>query len=75
MCNLFEGFNNLKTDVEKWKWVIDNQHLGFTVMLDNDDTFLSHPENNEIGEFDGYLGWSDGAISLLEALGVESESV
>ena len=48
------------------------------VNLDNDDTFvtiLGGDSESGYVNFDGYLGWSDGVISLLEAVGIKAESV
>ncbi len=46
-------------------------------MLDNDYTFIIN--NNDVYmdvlEFDSYIGWSDGVVSLLEAMGIEAECV
>lgn len=71
-------FNNLKNDVEKFKWVKNNQSTGIVLMLDNDDTYGIISDNNDedyLFEFDGYIGWNDGIFSLLEAYGIKTEGV
>jgi hypothetical protein len=75
-------FKILKNDIQRWKWILKNKDK-IIVFLDNDDTFAAMAEdkynasigNEEIFEFDTYLGYSDGVIYLLEALGIESEVV
>jgi hypothetical protein len=65
-----------KNDFERWTWLKNNQELGFVVMLDNDDTFIVHPDDSTfIEDFDGYLGWSDGAKAALDAFGIKWEEV
>lgn len=71
-----EVFNKFKYDVEKWKWLIENKNVEYTVMLDNDDTFVVFGDDDEmIGQFSDYIGWSDGVCYLLEALGINHECV
>ena len=66
------------TDVERWQWVIANQHLDIVVWLDNDMTCVSMPgydDDAEHFDFDGYIGWNSTALALLEAIGVKAEGV
>ena len=76
---LAKAFNSLKSDVDKWKWVIGHQHFGITVLCDNDDTCAcfdeDHNDEPEVLQFNGYIGWSDGVFDLLEAIGIKVESV
>ena len=75
MSNLIEEFEALKTDVEKWKFVIEHKD-SLVIHLDNDGTFIRLRTNDEEwAAFDGYIGWSDGVFSLLKAIGVKAESV
>ena len=73
---LFNKFNSLKSDRERWQWVIDNQNLGIIVNLDNDDTFITVDDVDEgLGRFDDYIGDSDGIFILLEVLKIKAEYV
>lgn len=71
-------FNNLKNDVEKWKWIKDNIHIGITVWLDNDDTYATFDnsdENTPILNFNDYLGSGGGIEDLLSSIGIKSSGV
>ena len=35
---LWKEFKKLKTDEERWRFIIDNQFKGIRINLDNDDT-------------------------------------
>ena len=63
-------------DKKRWDFLKENQHLGLLVNLDNDDTFVTH-EDIEDGmlQFNEYIGWSDGILTLLESVGIEAEPV
>ena len=72
-------FNELKNDIEKWKWVKDNQDTGIIIYLDNDDTFgtLPDPEDKEdvlYFQFSEYIGYH-GVQNLLEAYGIKADFV
>ncbi len=84
--NVIIEFNKQTNDVDRFKFIA--QHPGiFTLMLDTDMTFpvvsekiaSQFPEEveelPEINTFQGYLGWSDGVINLLEAIGMSWEMV
>jgi hypothetical protein len=85
---LVAEFNNQRTDKGRYVFMLDHPGI-FKLLLDNDDTFAVISDgvsknfpvdsiediNDKISEFNGYLGWSDGVISLLEAIGIECESV
>lgn len=78
MDSLFETFNNLQNDEARWKWLIVNQDKGIIVNCDNDDTFITTPDDEDdedYASFDNYVGWSDGVFDLLKAIGIEAESV
>ena len=36
---IHDEFMKLESDLEKWKWIKENQDKGTIIMLDNDDTF------------------------------------
>ena len=70
-----EKWNKL-SDKKRWQWVIANQDKGITVLLDNDQTFISFPdEDADCLDFDDYIGNSGGVVTLLEILGVRAEGV
>lgn len=74
---LLNQFNTLNNDKDRWDWVKNNQDSGIIIMLDNDDTFGVITNNNVdyIFQFDDYLGYSDGILSLLESFGINAEYV
>ena len=71
------------TDTQRWKALISEPESfkNFIVQLDNDDTFLKikNPKN-EFEEdfylsFDEFIGWTDGILTLLVAIGIQAEPV
>lgn len=80
-----DAFDNAENDEKRWELVRDNQHLNITVLCDNDSTHVSH--NAEIyddedenfdewyGEFDSYIGWTDGVFELLHMLNIKADCV
>ncbi len=67
---------NMHSDKERWLFLLDSQHLGFIVQLDNDDTFVIHPDiEDEYLQFNEYIGWSDGIQVLLNAINIKAEPV
>lgn len=77
---LQKKFNSYKTDVEKWRFLYFLNPCEYEVMLDNDQTFVIFPQKDEeeeclTGEFDHYIGWSDGALELLKAFGITRNCV
>jgi hypothetical protein len=76
---LVKEFDNLKSDVDKWKWMIEHKDCGIIIMLDNDDTtglFKDDIRSNDyVGSFpfDEYLGL--GGEYLLTAIGIENDTV
>jgi len=78
MKELFEKFNNLQSEKEKWAWIVAHQDSGITIKLDNDDTFgvFDDDEGGDyILSFDEYLGRSCGIQTLLEVLEIKAERV
>lgn len=78
MSKLIEDFNNLKNDKARWGFVLANKSK-LRLSLDNDDTMViddnaSDDDENNYGSFDNYIGWSDGVITLLGAIGVDADS-
>lgn len=85
---MIADFNDQKTDTDKFKYLIENKGI-FKLMLDNDGTFIVFTDGTEkhfteeeidtltdsIDGFDNYIGWANGTFSLLEAIGIEAESV
>ncbi len=72
-------FNQLDSDVDKWQWISENQDLGITVMLDNDDTFISFDDyigDDDVSmDLEYYIGNSEGIEELLTAFGIKSSGV
>ena len=67
---------NQMEDLQRWQFLQNNQQLGFVVQLDNDGTFVSHPDlEDDLLDFDEFIGWADGIMPLLKALGVQGEPV
>jgi len=78
MEKMYNEFMNLKTDVKRWKWILENKDNGITVFLDNDDTFVCFDSYNGDGplfNLSQYIGDSDGILSLLTAIGIKAEYV
>jgi hypothetical protein len=75
---IIDEFNSLPNDVEKWRFVADNQDKDIIVHCDNDDTFITiegWESDDNFAQFYGYVGWSDGVMKLLEYAGIRAESV
>jgi hypothetical protein len=68
------AFNSLPNDIEKWKYVIENQDDKTIVLLDNDNTLITN-EAGDIGRFSQYIGNSCGIGALLVAVGISAENV
>ena len=76
MNNKFDEFKALKTDVERWQWLVENQDHNLAVLLDNDDTFLvDNDSEDNYARFDNFVGDSTGVLDLLKALGIKAERV
>ena len=87
LIKLIDEFNTLKNDKDRFRFII--QHKGiFKLSLDNDQTWPAVADHiaaqfsedvvedlPTMNDFDGYLGWSDGVVSLLEVIGVKGEPV
>ena len=64
---------HLKTDKEKWEWVIHNKNV--VVCLDNDETFILDSKTNEYISFDNYIGNSFGLCTLLDVIDINFKMV
>jgi len=83
MTKLIEMFNNLQNDKERWKFVIENKE-NFRIRLDNDQTTIIdkavddeetyHDDIQYDANFDDYIGNGQGAHTLLEVIGINSEA-
>ena len=80
---VFDKFNSLKTDMEKWAWLMENQDKGILVKCDNDYTYIEVEGFDEesdgwddtcFGDFDDYIGWSSGVFDLLKTVGIKAEA-
>ena len=71
----------MKSDEERWKWVIANQSNDMIIMCDNDMTWIEFdiPDGEEpddyIVDFDYFIGWADGIFDLLKVVGIKASSV
>ncbi len=64
------------TDELRWKFLANNSHLNLIVNLDNDDTFVTHPNiEDESLEFNEFIGCKDGIPILLKAFNIKAEEV
>ena len=70
-----EEFNKISNDADKFKWLMKNQDLGLCLTLDNDDMYLvdTRNEDAELGRFESWIGNAPGIMSLLEAIGIQSD--
>tara|TARA_R110000772_G_scaffold260261_1_gene378179 strand:- start:359 stop:598 length:240 start_codon:yes stop_codon:yes gene_type:complete len=78
MSKLIEDFNKLENDKARWGFVLASKSK-LRLSLDNDDTMViddnaSEDDENNYGSFDNYVGWSDGVITLLNAIGLDADS-
>ena len=75
---LWKQFKKLKTDYEKWAFIIDNKFMGIKIHLYSDNTF-GRFEWDEDGDylfhFDDYIGWEDGIMTLLDVIGIDREDI
>ena len=58
MENKFEEFQLLINDQERWKWILQNQRIGITVYLDNDETYAQFDDDEDaeyLMDFDEYI--------------------
>ena len=68
-------FHALPNDVERWQWVKANQDTGVVIYLDNDDTYGVLPGDEEVLQFDWFIGSYEGVLYLFEAMGINFEEV
>lgn len=85
MSSLIKEFDSLRSDKQRWEWLIIHQDQGLQLQLDNDRTIIVdttiNPDDLEWDDesywssFDNYIGWSEGVFNLLHAIGIDCESV
>ena len=80
------NWNALKTDIERWKYILEHKDQ-IMVMLDNDDTIPvfcpglipgwieDYDDLPSLNDFHQYLGNSEGVKDLLSVLGIKAEGV
>jgi hypothetical protein len=73
----YKEFNKLKSDDERWEWLLKNKEAkDYVLFIDNDDTFIVFEEDDDkIVSFDDYIGWSTGVNCLLTVLEINYEEV
>jgi len=74
---LFKEFKGLKTDKERWAWIIKNQKYGITVWLGRvttTATFDKHPDDYLLN-FYFAVGCGGGVFDLLDCVGVKCSGV
>lgn len=77
----FQRMFDKNNDAFRWKLLKSNKHLGFKVMLDNDETTVVFcPELMEdrcvedwSGKFDAWIGNSPGISDLLDSIEIPNE--
>ena len=71
-----EEFKKCKDDKARWEWLIANKPNDLTVLLDNDDTFVTAKDDEDYCvPFNEYIGNSYGVQVLLKALGIPHDGV
>ena len=78
MSKLIDEFDALRGDKARWDWLIANKDKSLRLVLDNDDTMIvdnsAHEDDeNNTASFDSYIGWSEGVLNLLHAIGIDAE--
>lgn len=85
---IIEDFNSRENDTERFRFLLEHPGV-FMLHLDNDSTHLGLTEGScknftdeevenfvdMMNGFDGWLGHSEGVISLLETIGIKGEPV
>jgi len=69
-------WNKCKNDEQRWSLLIKNKNNlphDFMLWLDSDSTYFDIGENSYY--FDGYIGWTDCTLALLDAIGIPAEQV
>ncbi len=70
--------NGMESDIERWGFIKENPDM-FVIKLDNDDTVAlcvgDDRDEPAAIQFDWYIGWADGVHHLMEAFGINAESV
>jgi hypothetical protein len=77
MLELKMSFDKCKNARAQFEWLVKNKKGDFTVVLDNDCTWIDFGEDmdgdNITSEFKRYLGQSEGTLLFLCALGIGAE--
>ncbi|MBL4753743.1 MAG: hypothetical protein JKY52_09160 [Flavobacteriales bacterium] len=73
---LLDKLKDLKTDKQKWQFIIDVKPL-LEVVLDNDETWVQVKGDDDCGwvAFDKSVGSMPGIVPLLEAIGISVDYV
>lgn len=82
MSELIKQFKALKNDKQRWQWVIENKDKGLRLELDNDctiviDTNIDERDHDDVeycSSFDGFVGWNECVIDLLQTIGIDADS-
>lgn len=76
--HLINRLNGMDSDSDRWEFIRENSDL-FVVKLDNDDTcvYCIDDDRDEpaTGQFNWYVGSSDGVFELLSSIGINAEGV
>jgi len=67
---LLSKFKKLKTDTQKWRFIIENKKQMPPILLDNDSTKIDLGRGDYF-EFNKYIGYGDGVVNLLKAIGIK----
>ena len=70
---IYHMLSGASDDVEIWEILIDQQFPTVTVILDNEETRIEIDGTSDYIVLENPLGMSNGAVSILEAIGVNSE--
>ena len=75
MSDLIDEFNKVKSDRNKFTWLMSNQNKGLQLTLDNDDMFIVdlNEEDSELGRFESWIGNAPGIMDLLLAVGIDAD--
>lgn len=77
MSKLIKEFKSLRSDKQRWEWLIIHKDQGLRLELDNDDTILIDIEYTGedacYASFESYIGCSEGVLNLLHAIGIDAD--
>jgi len=68
-------FTKLSNDRSRWEFLLTNRHVGWTLILGNDTTYITHNdvEECEWSSFSQSIGNSPGLCAMLETLQIKWE--